>query len=172
MSVIVGKVFLDKIVMCADSIVVRNWEMKDTSGNFLKIKRINDMVVGGCGTANELSLLYCFMKTHKPGSASEQDIMVFFSEFVKYLKDFDVNAQTIKNSYLMIFGGKMFLISDGFLVVEIKDYTAIGAGEAYALAALHMGASPEKAVRIACDLSCYVAEPIVTEVVKIEQGGV
>lgn len=52
-------------------------------------------------------------------------------------------------------------------VREIKDYYAIGAGEDFATAALYLGHTPKEAVKTACDISCFVAEPIVVkEMVK------
>ena len=47
-------------------------------------------------------------------------------------------------------------------VEEIDDFAAIGAGRDYAYAALYLGATPKEAVEVACELSCYVSEPIVT----------
>jgi len=44
---------------------------------------------------------------------------------------------------------------------EIKDFAAIGAGEDFANAALYLGHSPEEAVKVACELCCFVSEPIV-----------
>jgi hypothetical protein len=60
----------------------------------------------------------------------------------------------------MIFGGHLFEI-EHMLAFEIKDYTAAGAGEDFANAALYLGHSPREAVKVACDLSCYVCEPII-----------
>lgn len=44
---------------------------------------------------------------------------------------------------------------------ELFDYGAIGAGEDFATAALYLGHHPKEAVKVACDLSCYVCEPII-----------
>ena len=46
-------------------------------------------------------------------------------------------------------------------VNEINEYAAIGAGEDFALAALYLGHSAKEAVKTACELSAFVAEPIV-----------
>lgn len=46
-------------------------------------------------------------------------------------------------------------------VCQIKDYVAIGAGDDFATAALYLGHTPREAVEVACNLSCYVAGPIV-----------
>ena len=60
----------------------------------------------------------------------------------------------------------MFSVNDMF-VREIKDYFAMGAGEDFATAALYLGHSPEEAVKTACEISCFVAEPIVVEEMDI-----
>ena len=52
-------------------------------------------------------------------------------------------------------------------IEEINDYAAIGAGRDYAYAALYLGHEPKEAVKVACDLSCYVSEPII-EVVALK----
>jgi hypothetical protein len=44
---------------------------------------------------------------------------------------------------------------------EIKDFAAVGAGEDFANAALYLGHSPEEAVKVACELCCFVSEPII-----------
>ena len=44
---------------------------------------------------------------------------------------------------------------------EVKEYEAIGAGMYYGEEALYLGHSPREAVKVSCDLCCYVAEPIV-----------
>lgn len=166
MSVIVAKVYPNKIVVCADSIVVKGWHIKNTTGNFLKIKRVNDLVIGGCGEAWESSLMYIYAQTHQPAAASEKDVLAYITEFFTWAKSYSPDFKTIKNTYLLIYGRKLFEISDGLFVTEIKDFAAIGCGEEFALAAMHLGHNPQEAVRVACELSCFVAEPIHTEVVE------
>lgn len=51
-------------------------------------------------------------------------------------------------------------------VEEIDDFAAIGAGRDFSYAALYLGATPEEAVKVACELSCKVSEPIVKAVGK------
>ena len=54
MSVVAAKVFEDKVVMAADSILVKGWSKRNS--NFAKIAGINGMIVGGVGYAQEISL--------------------------------------------------------------------------------------------------------------------
>ena len=158
MSVVAAKVYTDKVVIAADSIIVRGWSKRNT--NFAKIAEINGMIVGGCGEAQESSLLWRYMQTHQPESSSEKDVLEFIVEFAKWKREL-IGDSTICNTYLMVFDGHLFEIESMF-VHEVKDYIAIGAGEDFATAALHLGHSPRDAVKVACDLSCYVCEPVIT----------
>ena len=159
MSVVAAKVYDNRIVMAADSILVKGWS-KSTNGNFAKINQINGMIVGGTGNAKELSLLWHFMRTHKPAGNTEKEILGYIVEFSKWKQDL-IGEGGISNTYLLAYDGHLFEVEDMF-VYEIKNYDAVGAGEDFANAALHLGHSPKEAVKVACELSCYVAEPIIT----------
>lgn len=157
MSVIAAKVYDKEVVMAADSILVKG-SSKRTS-NFTKILKLNDMIMGSTGSAEEVSFMWHYMETHKPASATEKDILDFFAEFSQW-KASKGGRNGIDNTYLMIFEGHLFEI-EHMLAFEIKDYSAAGAGEDFANAALYLGHSPREAVKVACDLSCYVSEPII-----------
>jgi ATP-dependent protease HslVU (ClpYQ) peptidase subunit len=158
MSVIAGKVYNDKIVIAADSIVVKGWSKR--TGNFAKLLEINNMIIGGTGSAEELSLFFRFAQTHKPESATEKDILVFATEFANWKQTNYNNNSFLKNTYLIAYDGHLFEIANMF-INEIKDFAAIGAGEDFANAALYLGHSPEEAVKVACELCCFVSEPII-----------
>lgn len=157
MSVVAARVYKDKIVMAADSIMVRGYSKK-TDHDLVKIKEINGMLVGGSGYAQEMALMYQYMTTHKPSSASEKDILSFIIEFSKWKRDM-IGSGSIDNMYLMAYEGHLFQIEQ-MLVYEVHGYSAIGAGCDFANAILHVGNGPREAVRVACELSCFVAEPI------------
>lgn len=165
MSVVAAKVYDNRIVMAADSILVKGWS-KSTNGNFTKINQINGMIVGGTGNAKELSLLWHFMRTHRPDGNTEKEILGYIVEFSKWKQDL-IGEGGISNTYLLAYDGHLFEIEDKF-VYEIKDYDAVGAGEDFANAALYLGHSPREAVKVACELSCYVAEPIITYEMEIK----
>lgn len=156
MSVIAAKVYEKRITMAADAILVKGSSKRNN--NFAKIARINDMVVGGTGLAEELSLMWHYMATHKPAAATEKDILAFIVEFSQWKGNVGARG-SIENSYLLVYEGHLYEIEHMF-VHEIKDYVAIGAGEDFANAALYLGHTPSEAVKVACDLSCYVCEPI------------
>ena len=164
MSVVAAKVYRDKIVMCADSIICKGFS-KNTKGDFSKMQSINGMIVGSVGTAEEASVMWHYMRTHKPDVADEKSVLDFIIEFSKWKRDL-CNDGSLKNTYILAYDGKLFEVERMF-VTEVKDYAAIGAGEDYANAALYLGHSPREAVKVACDLCCYVAEPIIEEEMKI-----
>lgn len=157
MSVVAAKVYDKEIIMAADSILVKGWSKRNS--NFAKIAEINDMIVGGTGSAQEISMMWHYMQTHKPASPTEKDVLTFIIEFSKWKSDMG-GGSNLENAYLLAYKGHLFEIEDMF-VHEIFDYIAIGAGEDFSTAALYLGHSPQEAVKVACDLSCYVCEPII-----------
>ena len=70
---------------------------------------------------------------------------------------FDKGSSTFPHKHQ---GHAVFCVED-FLVYEVKEYESIGAGMYYGLTALYLGHTPREAVKVSCDLCCYVAEPII-----------
>lgn len=164
MSVIVAKVEKNKIEVSSDSIVVKGWTKTNGYGNKItKLEEYNGLIIGGCGTAEENSLFFYYIKTHMPEKACEKSILDFIIEFKRWKKDF-TNDSNLSNDYILAYRGKCFGI-ENMLVYEITDYAAIGAGMDYALGALHQGASASEAVKTACDLCAFVSEPIITKII-------
>jgi len=161
MSVVAAKVYEDKIVIAADSIMVHGWS-KQTNQDFVKLESINNMIIGGVGYAQESSLMWHYMQSHRPSEPTTKAVLEFIIEFSSW-KNLKINSPTIDNVYLMGYKGKLFFIQKMF-VYEVSSYQAIGAGEDFASAALYLGHSPKEAVKVACDLCCMVAEPIIEEV--------
>lgn len=162
MSVVVAKVYKDRIEMAADSIAVKGWsKIPSADKKFAKMQKINDMIVGGVGLAEETSLLYHYMKTHTIENVDEKGVLDFLIEFRRWKNDLTGN-NSFTNEYILAFKGKVFFISN-MLVIPIDDYYAIGAGEDYANGALYMGATPKEAVKASCELCAMVCEPIVQE---------
>ena len=157
MSVIAAKVTNEYIDIASDSIICKD-TLKRT--NFHKLRHINtDLIVGGCGVAEELSLFFEYAKKYTPCGDTISDIQDYMLNF-SHIKEQYMREPKLECAYLIVFKGHLFEV-DGMLVQEIFDYTAIGEGEDYALAALHLNHSVQEAVKVACDLCCYVAEPII-----------
>lgn len=165
MSVITAKVYKDRIIMAADSIMCRGWS-KQTNHDFVKMEHINGMIIGGVGNAMEISLMWHYMDTHRPADATVKSVLNYVIEFSMW-KNNQVGSPMVDNAYLMAYKGKLFYIEKMF-IYEISDYKGIGAGEDFANAALYLGHTPKEAVETACALCCVVAEPIIEEQMPIE----
>lgn len=167
MSVVTVRVYKNRIDMAADSICVRGGaKMNNSDRKMTKLFRYKDTVVGGVGRAEENSLFQRYMKSHILKEVTEDGVIDFLIEFSKWKKDL-CNDANIDNSYLIASKGKVFY-TNGLFVVPIDDYYAIGAGEDFARGAMYVGATPEEAVKVACDLCVYVSEPIITESIPID----
>lgn len=157
MSVVAVKVDEEKIEVAADSICIRDWQSMRTD-QMCKLMDINQMMIGGVGLAQDNSLMFRFAQTHMPESSTEKDILAFMVEFMAWRKTYTSSA--LENSYVLVFDNRAWRI-DEMLICEVTNYDAIGAGRDFANAVMHLGHSAQEAVKVACELSCYVAEPIV-----------
>lgn len=159
MSVIAARVYknANKIVMASDSIMVKGWSK--TTQNTTKLVSINGMIMGVTGHCDEASLMFKYMETHKPLAPTERDVLDFVVEFSQWKRDYSGDT-VIRDTYLLAYGGHLFCM-EGIFVYEVKEYESVGAGEDFAKAALYLGHSPQEAVKVACELSCFVCEPIV-----------
>ena len=159
MSVVCCKINETSIDIASDSIIVRGWTQNKSDNKFSKLFKVNELVIGAVGAAEEASLLHIFSKTHKPKASDEEGILEFLSEFLDWKKK-KADSYKLENSYIIVFGGKAYHIHN-FFINEILKYEAIGAGEEYALSALYLGHTVEKAVQTACELSIYCELPLV-----------
>lgn len=158
MSVVAVKLYPDKITIAADSIIIKD-DLKRT--NFKKLYKFGDLIVAGCGSAEELCLFFEFAKREEPASIDIQGIQDYMTKFSDMLETC-LGDKKINNDYIIIYKGRVFEV-EGMFVQEVTNYTAIGEGEPYALSALYLGHTAKDAVRAACKFSCFVSEPIVVE---------
>ena len=156
MSVVAVKVEKDKITIGADSILVSGWTQE--KDKLAKLNEVNGMVVGDVGDAQEGALFLMYCKTRKPSEASVGALVEFMSEFQDWMTK-KVGDVKLNNQYVIILDGKAFMM-EGFFIKEVTDYTAIGAGMDYSLAALYLGNSVKESIKAACHLSIYCEEPI------------
>lgn len=165
MSVVCVKVSNENIWFSADSITMSGYTKLPSIS---KLQRVNDLIIGGVGKTEEISLFFMFAQTHKPLCGDEKSIIEFVFEFYSWKKEYTDTFQS-DCEYLIGFDGKAFLVQ-GLLVKEIKDYYAIGAGRDYALGVLWCGLSANDAVNASCNLCCLVSDPIVDiEMKKIKK---
>ena len=159
MSVVCVKKHNNYFEFAADSICLQG-STKVKLGDFVKLECVNNLIFGAVGYADETALFRLFSETTTPLAPTEKDITDFFFKFYRWKNDMGCGFSS-KNIYLIGFKGKAFYVNDMF-AKEITEYSAIGAGMDYSLAALHLGCTAEKAVKVACELCCYVSEPIIT----------
>ena len=138
MSVVAIKVKKNKIVIGADSILVSHGTTQEKD-KLAKLNKINNMIIGDVGDAQEGALFLVYCKTRKPRESSVDALVEFMSEFQDWLKQ-KTGETKLNNEYIIILEGKAFLM-EGFFIKEITDYTAIGAGMDFALSALYLGNS-------------------------------
>lgn len=157
MSVIAAKVYDNYIEICADSIIMNEDGTKRT--NFAKLRNINNMIVGGCGDAEELCLFFNYVETYAVPEATETSILDYMNRFSSFKLSY-TNESELRNIYVIAVEGHLFEVDNKF-VQEVYDITACGRGMPYALTALHLGHSAEEAVSVTCDLCCYTSGPVV-----------
>lgn len=167
MSVVAARVYDNQIVIAADSILIKGESKRNA--NFSKLFEYNGMIIGGSGSAEELSLMRHYAQAHKPTAATEKAVLEFFIEFARWKNEMNLEME-IQSEYLLAYEGHLFEIESLF-VHEVLDYVAIGAGEEFATAALYLKHTPKEAVKVACDLSCFVCEPITECIMRKERKG-
>ena len=164
MSVVAVKLYEKSIIMSADSIIVHGEADKIPVGKG-KIFDVNNMIIGTSGWASEGVYLSLYTENHTPLDATEREIAKFIAEFAMWKnKEFGESCK-IENQYLIAYKGKCFYVNAGY-IAEVNDYFAIGYGHQYCEAALHLGHSPQEAVKVACHLCCYVDGPVVTKTME------
>ena len=121
MSVVVCKVSKDKIEMASDSIAVKGWtKINNAQNKIVKMMKYNDMIIGGCGNSDEISLLFHYMKTHTIENMDEKGVLDFIIEFRRWKNDLTGN-NALNNPYIIAYKGKAFAI-EGMLVFPIDDF--------------------------------------------------
>ena len=165
MSVVAVKVYDKEIIMAADSIICHGDDKTPVGRG--KIFEVNGMLIGTSGLAAEGIHLALYAENHAPLAMTDRELTRYMYEFAEWrAKEFGTEKK-LENSYLIAAKGKVFYCNFGY-VGEVTDFFAIGAGESYSRAALYLGHSPAEAVRVACALSCYVAEPIIVKSISKE----
>lgn len=164
MSVVAIKVYVNKIVIGADSFVgfSRDTQLKDED---VKLFKQNGMVVGGVGYATDIALFKLFCRDRKPARADEDAILDFITEFVTWgqtkIKNNAAHNAYVNNTDFMIIDKKRaWYISSGYYLKEITDYRAMGAGANMAQTALYLGKNVKEAIGVACELSIYCEKPV------------
>lgn len=162
MSVVAARKYPDRLVFASDSIRVSGY-LKETSrvtgGEQGKLFEVNNMIIGSVGYIMELSFMQIFARNHRPAAATVEAVLDFVVEFYAWAKSKD-DGFGRKNDYLLGIEGEIFRVSDSYLVEKISEFSAIGAGEHFALTAMYLDKTPQEAVEIANELCVYCSGPI------------
>lgn len=159
MSVVACRVNENGYTIAADSITVRGYTQdKGKQTAFSKLFRVNGLIVGGVGMAEELSLFQVYAATHQIAMPNESAVLEFFSEFAEWKKK-KIDKAGLENSYFIGVENVIFYIN-GWHVTRVVTFEALGAGMDYALAALHLGHTSREAVQTAIELSVFCEGPI------------
>ena len=168
MSEVAARIYEDRIEIAADSIITRgDNKLNGAENKRPKLFEINGMIVGIVGDGEDISLFRYYLKEHPIEEFDEYGITEFLLDFKKWKKDVYPDDDTLSR-FIIGYEGKCYS-SDGISAFRIDDYFAIGAGDDHALGALHAGASPQEAVKAACDLCIYACEPILVESIPISE---
>ncbi len=164
MSVVAARKYPDKLVFASDSIRVSGYLLKETQQRVTgeqrgKLFEMNDLIIGSVGYIMELSFMQLFARNHKPAAPTVEGILDFMVEFYGWAKSKD-DAFGKKNEYLIGIEHEIFRVSDTYLVEQIQEFGAIGAGEYFALTAMYLDKDPQEAVQIANDLCLYCSGPV------------
>lgn len=166
MTVVAARKYPDRIEFAADSIVTRgSTQITDRSVAASKLFQQNGLTIGLTGALAEGSLMQIFTRNHKPASASLEGVIDFLFEFEGWVRNRD-KSFTIDNVYLIGFEGKLFRTYPRFDVFEVSEFDAIGAGQDFAITAMHLEKTPTEAVNIACVLSVWCSLPVNTIVLN------
>ena len=125
-----------------------------------KLFQHNGLIIGASGDSGEMNQMRMFSRNHKPASATPDGVTEFIDEFREWLKKKDGEAE-FSASYLIAFDGKCFrTYTRTYDVFEVPEFAAIGAGEHFAVTALHLGKSAVEAVEVACALNPWCRLPV------------
>ena len=114
----------------------------DTTFSGRKIHRVGEAIVGAAGSGGAIAK---FLKYLRAGD---------LDDVPKFGKDDELSA-------LVLTPAGLFAYDTECQPEEILDpFYAVGSGKQAALAAMHMGATPQKAVAIACIVDNSSGEPI------------
>lgn len=167
MTVIAARKTNDTITFASDSILVAGY-LKATEKEVIynKLFQQNGMVIGSTGTGYEGTMMELFSRNHRPVDGSRLSVIDFFVEFREWINKRDA-GHSPENDYLIAYDKKLFRTYGGLDIYEVPEFEAVGAGEDFAKAALHLGHTPWEAVEVACKLSIYCSEPISEITVEI-----
>lgn len=182
MSVVVGYVSGDKVIMGCDS-QVTGYYTKHTLTNknnfkIFKPTKNNDVLIGLCGSLRDLNLLYC-IEEYIEELANYKDIVDFkymvtkvIPKIFEILKDVlieDKDKIKYMNSELLFaYKNQLYKIGQYGDIIQVDDFCAIGSGNELVEGYLNCCMDTKDEDRVirsiisACKNSLHVGYPIIT----------
>lgn len=160
MTVIAARIYEDEIRFAGDQQITAGYRKKTSREMELgKIVSINGMTIGGSGTVSEAQWLLSFARNHAPVEATEIDVSLFMLEFTDWMKQKKSDFKS-ENHYLIAFRKKLFRVFDSLSVFTVPEFSAIGSGSDFAIAAMHLGKDPKTAAKVASELDVFCSGQI------------
>jgi len=159
-TVIAAKIVGNEVHFAADRQTTAGYSKRtDKELNLCKLMSVNGMLIGGAGLKSHSLWFHSFARNHMPLESTEVDVSQFMLEFVEFMKKKDGNFKC-ENEFLIAFRGKLFRVYDSLSVFEIPEFSAIGSGSQFAIAAMHLGHEPKIAAQVAADLDLHCSGEI------------
>lgn len=121
----------------------------------------------GTGFLSETHLFELFCTKHDPETNTRHGILRFFSEFIKWKKEFTDKLEQ-NNAYFLIYQKIPYLIDGGFDIqnIEVGEFKTLGAGMQEAKCALYLGKTPKEAVELTLKLNSWTSGKVQELVIK------
>lgn len=156
MSIIAVRKVNGQFEIAADSIDVWNGTFRK-SGE-AKLWRVTPhLAVGSAGHSSIGTLMRVFIKHKLPRKNTLDGWLEFAKSFRDHIKPYELKMED--NSFLLVYRNTAWMLN-GLHVSRVRRHEAVGAGRAYALAALHLGYSAREACEVACDHCIHCARPV------------
>lgn len=130
-----------------------------------KVRAVNGMTIGSAGSLSQAQWFFVFAKNHAPITNCEVGVAEFMLEFHGWMRA-KSNDFKNENCYLIASGDQLFRVYDEMSVYFVPEFSAIGSGTDFALAAMHLGKSAKRAAEVAATLDLYCSGDIETSLHK------
>lgn len=138
----------------------------------VKITQNNQYIIAGSGECAPCDIAQHIWEPPIPTAHDKKDFYHFIiAKVVPSLKqcfkdnDYKLDGESdgeTRFAFLIAVGGYVFELADDFSVALDKSgFYGVGSGSAYALGALHAGATPALALKIAAENDAYTSAPFI-----------
>ena len=169
MTTIVAKITPTRVHIAADSLVTAT--RKYSHPQMAKIVERGPYIIAGAGESAACDIIQHIWKPPAPIAADRADLYHFIVSRVvpsmkQCFKDNDYkledDSDETRFSFLIAINGTVFEVADDFSVaLNRSGFYGVGSGSSYAIGALHAGATPALAMKIAAENDAYTSAPFI-----------